>query len=419
MQRSVSCVEAAQTPKPHIRVPVRCSALPKQRRVSSKRHPARTLQSGRVHAASATSEATKETQPSNMKSSSSSQARCPFGGSSTASVPQQDIPADSASADGGSLAGLSVSFPPRDYLAFKDEAYRIDLRLDRISLDDIFEIDEVYEADMARKAHILATRPTEMLLPGVPGSELAKREVLNLVVKVLTGSFPDRFQLKGSLLTNASSGEEFDISDEARNPMDVVARLLQEDVAVMQKIDGKLVFSCGAVVSPLGWSGSAKLGLDLSGIHKPVPQFNDGPALTFVTKIFERGLSEKVPLTRANWFIMHTPELSLFADPQYIPESPDLGPVTIQNAGDRLFLRCERQVATRLPECGGVMFTFRTYLRPLKVLEERTEVMQRLLAAFLALPDEVIAYRHAWHDMSTRQVAIAYLEKVAKKQQAS
>ena len=36
------------------------------------------------------------------------------------------------------------------------------------------------------------------------------------------------------------------------------------------------------------------------------------------------------------------------------------------------------------------MFTFKTYIRPLRVLERRTEVMQRLLAAFLALPDEVV-----------------------------
>lgn len=49
------------------------------------------------------------------------------------------------------------------------------------------------------------------------------------------------------------------------------------------------------------------------------------------------------------------------------------------------------QVATRLPECGGVMFSFRTYIRPLKALEERSEVMQRLLAAFLALPDDVVS----------------------------
>ena len=58
--------------------------------------------------------------------------------------------------------------PPRDYLAFKDEPYKIDLRLERVTLADIFEIDENYEAEMARKAHILATRPSTMLLPGVP-----------------------------------------------------------------------------------------------------------------------------------------------------------------------------------------------------------------------------------------------------------
>ena len=39
------------------------------------------------------------------------------------------------------------------------------------------------------------------------------------------------------------------------------------------------------------------------------------------------------------------------------------------------------------------MFTFKTYIRPLRVLERRTEVMQRLLAAFLALPDEVVCFQ--------------------------
>lgn len=85
----------------------------------------------------------------------------------------------------------------------------------------------------------------------------------------------------------------------------------QEDVVVMQKIDAKLIMSCGAVVSPLGWSGSRKVGLDLAGIHEPVPHFNDGVALKFVSKIFEKGLKAEVPLSRANWFIMHTSELSL------------------------------------------------------------------------------------------------------------
>ena len=34
-----------------------------------------------------------------------------------------------------------------------------------------------------------------------------------------------------------------------------------------------------------------------------------------------------------------------FAHPEHIPESPDQGPITLENAGDRLFLRCERQVS--------------------------------------------------------------------------
>ena len=87
--------------------------------------------------------------------------------------------------------------------------------------------------------------------------------------------------------------------------------IMQEDVAVMQQIDGRMVLSCGAVVSPLGWSASQKLGMDLRGIHDSVPHFNDGPAAKFVSNILEKGLRAGVPLARANWFIMDTDEHSL------------------------------------------------------------------------------------------------------------
>ena len=86
---------------------------------------------------------------------------------------------------------------------------------------------------------------------------------------------------------------------------------MQEDVAVMQQLDGRMVLSCGAVVSPLGWSASHKLGMDLRGIHDAVPHFNDGPAAKFVSNILEKGLRAEVPLARANWFIMDTDEHSL------------------------------------------------------------------------------------------------------------
>ena len=40
-----------------------------------------------------------------------------------------------------------------------------------------------------------------------------------------------------------------------------------------------------------------------------------------------------------------------FADAEHIPEAPEQGPITVDNAGERLFLRCERQVSNLSHTC--------------------------------------------------------------------
>lgn len=96
-----------------------------------------------------------------------SSSKCPFSNEQSAVQEAHAAPAAVTGVQGP--LGLSVSFPPRDYLPFKDEAYKIDLQFDRIAANDVFEIDEHYEEDMQRKGHILATRPAELLYPAVPG----------------------------------------------------------------------------------------------------------------------------------------------------------------------------------------------------------------------------------------------------------
>lgn len=54
------------------------------------------------------------------------------------------------------------------------------------------------------------------------------------------------------------------------------------------------------------------------------------------------------------------------------------------------------------------MFTFRTYIRPLKVLEKRTDVTQRLLAAFMRLPEEVVSM----HNMMRCSVSVLLLSPI-------
>ena len=58
-------------------------------------------------------------------------------------------------------------------------------------------------------------------------SDSVKQEVLDVATQVLTKSFPDRFNLNGQTLVNMATGDTFDLSDANKNPMDIVARLIQ------------------------------------------------------------------------------------------------------------------------------------------------------------------------------------------------
>ena len=72
-------------------------------------------------------------------------------------------------------------------------------------------------------------------------------------------------------------------------------------------------------------------------------------------------------------------------------------PITLENAPERLFLRCERQTLTRLPRTGGVLFTIRTYSRNLREVLARPNgrsLAGRLAAASAALPDVTVCHAH-------------------------
>ena len=58
-------------------------------------------------------------------------------------------------------------------------------------------------------------------------SDNVKQEALEMAVQLLTESFPDRFKLDGRTLRNIATGVAFDLSDTSRNPMDIMARVVQ------------------------------------------------------------------------------------------------------------------------------------------------------------------------------------------------
>ena len=64
----------------------------------------------------------------------------------------------------------------------------------------------------------------------------------------------------------------------------------------------------------------------------------------------------------------------------------------MDNAGQRLHLRVERQTLSRLPKSNAVLFTIRTYMDPLSTFEGRPDrvccsgVFDSLAAADLMMP---------------------------------
>ena len=56
-------------------------------------------------------------------------------------------------------------------------------------------------------------------------------------------------------------------------------------------------------------------------------------------------------------------------------------------------LRHERQTLRRLPKTGAILFTVRTYLTPLKDLEDEPESVKELLGAIRALPEDMAIYK--------------------------
>ncbi|KAK9837548.1 hypothetical protein WJX84_001345 [Apatococcus fuscideae] len=83
------------------------------------------------------------------------------------------------------------------------------------------------------------------------------------------------------------------------------------------------------------------------------------------------------------------------------------GPVTAENAGERLIIRSERETLTRLPKTHAILSTIRTYRRPLSELQADPEQAARLAAAIRALPPDVQDYKGL---KAVGQAALDYLD---------
>lgn len=152
-----------------------------------------------------------------------------------------------------------------------------------------------------------------------------------------------------------------------------------EDLCVLQPEGDSHVLTAAALAFPTDWHLADKLGRPLDAIHAPI----DGYAEKLAAGVahFFHTLQPGPIFTRANWFVVETDAL------RYLVEGPAearFAHVTADNAGDTLFVRCERQTLRRLPASGAVLFTIGIYIAPLGTLAPA--LARDLVAVIAGLP---------------------------------
>jgi hypothetical protein len=276
-------------------------------------------------------------------------------------------------------------------LVFMDGPWRMTMGLRALEPGDWLWRDAGHAAETAERRRLIATRRDEVLaMP--PGTEAAAKELLAAVRA-------DLVAYHGAAATWADTAD----------PLAELGGLVQEDFCLLASDgDGPYVLRAGVLCFPLHWRLRDKLGLPLRAIHAPVPGFADklgDPADRFL-----RALTPERPVWRANWTFTERPDLHQPGRRQHDPL------LDSANAGQRLWLRIERQTLRRLPESGFVVFAIRSLVRPLAEIAALPGVAEALAARLREMEPGMAVYKGippmrepllAWLDGAARAVGPA------------
>lgn len=294
--------------------------------------------------------------------------------------------------------------PDFDYLPFAGGPYRMTMGLMALKPADWIEIDSRYAAEIALRKSLLDERRCDVLA-ALPGSEAACREVLDQLAGFLPERFPDRFERAGAELVNRDSGERWTVDGDVHDPLDIAGRLVQEDLCILQEVEGEPRLTAAVLCFPNRWRLSDKLGRPMPAIHAPVPSYAE--RLGKPVDRFIGMLAPERPVWRLNWSLTDDPALFQPVGHGRLDTDPDITP---ENAGARITLRIERQTLRRLPRTGAVLFTIRTHQRPLEALADRPQELGRLAEAVRGLPDDTVRYKSI---APFREALLEYLDSAS------
>ncbi len=210
-------------------------------------------------------------------------------------------------------------------------------------------------------------------------------------------------------LDGAAAGELLDtvqaaVSEPLENgwpsALEQAASLVSDDLCILQaRRTGDWRLMAGVLCAPTFWTLPERIGLDLGGLHGPVPG-GDPELAGRIARVFT-GLRPGAILERLNWTVQAS-------DARYTPERPSAAGKDTYD----LHLRVERQTIRKLPDSGAVVFTIRICVDPLLPILREGMVREAFEDAWLGAPARVRRYK-GWDDLEELVAEACRLSQVS------
>lgn len=179
-----------------------------------------------------------------------------------------------------------------------------------------------------------------------------------------------------------------DLRGRGRPALLAAARRVPDDLVLVERRGNDWTVSALSLCAGSFFTAQEALGRGLGTLHEPVPGFGEAFLLR-VRRIFNN-LPEGAVVERRNWTVtalsaLHAPN-SAEARARAARQRPGA-------SGRGLHLRCERQTLRRLPCTGGVLFTIRIHLTPLRRLSSHPEALSSFARAWASAPGDFRRYK--------------------------
>ena len=279
--------------------------------------------------------------------------------------------------------------------------------------------DQKMAKELRLKQHHLDSTKHDEKFVMEPSSLPAQQEVLELILAYLPRCAPKYYEYHEPhhAVTVVPIQTTFLIDEWKSAPLELAARLVQEDLILMRPDPKEYCLAAAAVVFSFGGLPD-KLGKPMEFIHAPVPGYSS--QLQKTLQLLFRTMDPEKPLWRTNWGLAAIPDLDdttfdgqeasvVRRQSSNTQKVRELDPLDLVKS---TFVRVEYQTIRRLPQSRYLLFTVRTLVDPITAMEEFPTAANCMAKSLRGFSRPMREYKGIVDDDEIYHAMIEYLETI-------